>query len=346
MRCTSPRTVGFYSDGKTLCWSKKHYSKEFPPFQIPCGKCISCRLESARQTAVRCVHEASMYENNSFITLTYSDEHLVADKLYYVHFQQFIKNLRTKLFSDLLDQLYPNQERKFQRRLWNEKTKENREELYEKIRISVYCAGEYGDKRKRPHWHALIFNWRPTDLVHKYTNDRGDRVYNSNILQTLWPYGISEIGDVTFESAGYCARYASKKLVHGKDGTHEYEPISRRSSKNAIGKKWIEKNWRDVFSYGELSFDTGKEIIKCGIPRYYEKWFKKTHPEEWIRYVTQTKQKNIDRAIAREEKITKEEKLADLKRSGLKGLSIKHNKAREKILEQKFNQLQKYQKDI
>ena len=46
------------------------------PFQVPCGKCIGCRLEHSRSWAVRCVHEAYMYENNCFVTLTYDDEHL------------------------------------------------------------------------------------------------------------------------------------------------------------------------------------------------------------------------------------------------------------------------------
>lgn len=347
MRCTSPRTVGFYSDGKTLCWSKKHYSKEFPPFQIPCGKCISCRLENARQTAVRCVHEAAMYDNNSFITLTYSDEHLVADKLYYVHFQQFVKDLRSRLFDDLLNSIYPFPgDRELKRKLWKEKTKQNREELYDKIRIGVYCAGEYGDKKKRPHWHACIFNWKPRDPEYKYTNDTGDEVFTSKVLTELWGRGNAEFGNVSFHSAGYVARYASKKLIHGKDGTHGYEPIARRSCKNAIGKKWIEKNWRDVFTHGTLSFDTGKEIIKCGIPRYYEKWLKKNKPDEYVRYVTQVKPKIMEEAQKKEEKITLEEKKADQKRSGLKGLAVKHNRARAKILEQKFNELQKYQKDI
>lgn len=76
MRCTSPFTVGFQSDGKTLSWTAKNRSWEFPTFQLPCGKCIECRLEYARQWAVRCVHEAQMHSRNAFITLTYSDEHL------------------------------------------------------------------------------------------------------------------------------------------------------------------------------------------------------------------------------------------------------------------------------
>ena len=47
--------------------------------KIPCGKCLGCRLERARQWAIRCMHEASMYELNSFVTLTYNDKFLPAN---------------------------------------------------------------------------------------------------------------------------------------------------------------------------------------------------------------------------------------------------------------------------
>ena len=41
--------------------------------QVPCGQCMACRLERARQWAVRCVHEAQMHKDNCFLTLTYRD---------------------------------------------------------------------------------------------------------------------------------------------------------------------------------------------------------------------------------------------------------------------------------
>lgn len=46
------------------------------PVTLPCGQCIGCRLERSRQWAIRCAHEASLYEENCFITLTYRDEDL------------------------------------------------------------------------------------------------------------------------------------------------------------------------------------------------------------------------------------------------------------------------------
>lgn len=327
LRCTSPRTVGFYEDGKTICWSPKKYSKQYATFQLPCGKCIACRLENARQTAVRCVHEALMYEKNSFITLTYSDEHLKSPKLHYPDFQKFVKRLRSNIYESHKDIL------------------ENKED-YEKIKIGVFVAGEYGDKEHRPHWHAIIFNWRPEDCTYYRTTNRGDRIFRSKLLDDLWGFNDpekrpNEIGEVTFHSAGYVARYAAKKLCHGKDGTHDYNPIAKRSSKNAIGKKYLEKFWPDVFNHGYCIIPQGDQYIRTGVPRYYETWFKKNHPDLWKHYVTVTKQKIINDAILKEENyLSKEEKINHLRLSAQKGLQIKRNYARQKILEQKFHQLQ------
>lgn len=305
MNCLSPRTVGFKSDGKTICWSQSQYSKEFATFQLPCGKCLQCRLEYARQWAVRCVHEASTHDENCFITLTYNDAHLESPRLIYKHFQDFMKRLR-----------FHNSERQ----------------------IGVFVTGEYGDKKKRPHWHAIIFNWRPSDAKFKYTSDRGDQVFSSDFLINLWGKGTAEFGEVTFESAGYCARYAAKKLVHGKDEDHDYQPISKKSSKHAIGKRWLEKYWPDAFNHGRIILPDG---ASCAIPRYYEKWLQKNEPEAFVRYVTQTKNEKIQKAQNKEAKEKdKETKINLLRSAARRGLQIKRNVVKKKIIEQKFKQLQ------
>lgn len=334
MQCTSPLNVGFLPDGKTLCFSDNKRSKEFAPFQLPCGKCLSCRLEKARQLAIRCIHEAQMHEKNCFITLTYSDENLKSNKLNYSDFQLFIKRLRDKIFRDY--------KKSYGKENWKLLSKEERKKHYEQIKIGVLGAGEYGDRTKRPHFHAIIFNWEPTDRVHYRTTDNGDKIYTSQTLEKLWGFNDSntrpnEIGAVTFESAGYVARYATKKLKHGKDGEHDYEPISKRSSKNAIGKKWIEKYYDDVFNYGTIILPNGK---KSGIPRYYENWYKKNHPEKWEQYLKTTKTKIIDDAIKKEEKTNLEEKKANFKRKAkdsLAKLVIKKNQVRKKLLDIKIH---------
>jgi len=301
VRCTSPRTVGFQKDGKTLSWSPKNYSKEFSTFQLPCGKCISCRLEYARQTAIRCVHEASMYEKSSFITLTYSDENLKSDKLDYSHIQKFIKKLRKSIPQT----------------------------------ISTFITGEYGDKTKRPHWHAIIFNWSPADGVPKYITSQGHQTYSSKTLDDLWSYGITEFGSVTIDSAGYCARYAAKKLSHGRDGTHDFDPISKKSSRHAIGKTYIQKHFRSIFNLGFLVL----EGEKLAIPRYYEKWLKKNEPALWRNYVTKKKLEITNKAKEKNENQTAQENKINSERRAFSAPRVSQQAARKKILAAKFKQL-------
>jgi len=304
LRCTFPRTVSFARDGKTICWSPRDSSKELVPFQLPCGKCLQCRLDYARQWAVRCVHEASQHEHNIFLTLTYDDAHLTSDKLVYEDFQNFMKKLR-KVQNDP---------------------------------IAYFVTGEYGEKNKRPHWHAILFNFAPKDGQVIGKTERGDEVRASATLSKIWSFGRAEFGSVTFESAGYCARYAAKKLVHGKDQDHCFHPISKKSSKHAIGKKFLEKHYTDIFNYGVLTLPDGQT---CSIPRYYERWFKEHHPAEYFRYVTEVKPKKIEFAsrTAEKENLDWCQSERDRLRVGPRPMSLSPNQRRKKILQIKFERM-------
>jgi len=288
--CLSPVTV-WRSKGspnpktglRAIVFNVKNGNTE-DSLKIPCGHCLGCTLDRAKAWAIRCLHESKMHEQNAFITLTYDDENLPpGGKLVYEDFQKFIRALRKKNFNPRTGDREP---------------------------LGYFVTGEYGERTKRPHWHAILFNWRPpqtlrrsggqivTDVAFKYSTERGDRVYTSQTLSETWNKGLAEFGDVTFHSAGYCARYAAKKLVHGDDG-HEYEPISKKSSKHAIGKKFLEKYWKDVFTHGYIILEDGSQT---GVPRYYEKWLKEHRPDDWSYYVTQIKPKKIAAASAAEEK--------------------------------------------
>lgn len=340
MRCLKPRKVSFQSDGKTLAWSQKKADKSYVPFKLPCGKCIECRLEYARNWAVRCVHEAKVHEDNSFITLTYSDENL-KPKLDYSHFQLFMKKLRSFRFNQLLNKLYPYDDRETQRVKWKRLTKPEKDRHYETIEIGFFVTGEYGEIRKRPHWHAILFNWSPEDLVYKYTNHAGNRVFSSITLDELWSNGITEVGSVTFESAGYCARYAAKKLVHGPDHAHDFVPISKKSSKHAIGKRFLEKHWKDIFNYGEVALPNGG---KCGIPRYYEKWLQKHRFEDWVKYLLQVKLPKM--GLAENKQLQEEILYAELnnKRELGRGNLVSRADIRKILIEDKFKRLQQHLK--
>lgn len=144
---------------------------------------------------MRCMHEASLYENNCFITLTYSDENLPLNgSLDYDAPVLFMKKLRKKFG--------PN--------------------------IRSYGCAEYGEKYKRPHYHLCLFNHdfhdkKPFNHTHWGNND--NRLYNSNDLESLWDLGHSSVGKFTFETAAYVARYVTKKIT-GPAAADHYQSIN------------------------------------------------------------------------------------------------------------------------
>lgn len=198
-------------------------------------------------------------------------------------------------------------------------------------------TGEYGEETKRPHWHALLFNYRPNDQQKIRETELGHAVYTSKTLSDLWGRGRIEYGDVTLESASYTARYAAKKLVHGPDESHDFHPIHKTSKSHAIGKRWIEKYWKQTFDLGFIYLPNGQ---KTKIPRFYVHWFKKNKPSEWATYVTELREENQKKAAA---KAREEETLYLIELMNLPyGYPRPWSRDRVKltILQQKFKNLQ------
>lgn len=231
--------------GKRAIVFKPPTDTVYSPVEVPCGTCIGCKLEFARRWAMRCYHESKMHEDNSFVTLTYSDDKLPpGGSLRPADFVLFMKRLR-KMFGD---------------------------------GIKFFQCGEYGDKLGRPHHHALLFGVFFGDRrFHSESN--GERLYTSQTLDNLWTHGFCSIGDVNFDSAGYVARYTLKKIrgdkaaaAHYGDKIPEYLTMSRRPG---IGKAYLDKYWGDVFPHGNVVIN-GKEVSP---PRYYLDVLAKRDPD-------------------------------------------------------------------
>lgn len=313
MQCTHPISAGYDSNGE-VTFSKKLATNEMVGFKVPCGKCLACRLNRARDKAIRAVHEAKLHENNIFLTLTYDEEHLKSPKLEYLDWQLFMKSLRESITRDISDP-----------------------DLREKLYIPFMVTGEYGELHKRPHWHAILFNYWPDDATPKYTTDLDHEVYTSEKIRALWKKGNIEFGSVTMESAGYVARYAAKKLVHGKDHEHDLHPIHQTSKKRAIGRSWIEKYYQHTFDNGFVVLPNGQT---AQIPRYYVDWVKKNKPDVFRKYVTGIKLENQKQA----ERKAREEEL-DFYTTAINSIGtgcypITRSKVKQTILERKFKQLQ------
>lgn len=314
MKCIKPIKAGFNQFGE-ITFSQKNHDKSTVGFEFECRKCLPCRLNIAREKAIRCIHEARTHENNIFLTLTYDNDHLTSNKLVYLDFQLFMKSLREKVTRGITDP-----------------------ELKKQLYIPFMVTGEYGEKNKRPHWHVILFNYRPKDATYKYTTDQGEKVYDSQEIQQLWKKGQIEFGSVTLDSAGYVARYAAKKLVHGKDDEHDYHPIHRTSCKRAIGRSWIEKYYQHTFDHGFVVLPNGQ---KSKIPRYYVDWLKKNHPEKYEKYVTTIRLdlQNKGQLKSKKDELDYFATLLSYRGDGAPR-PLTRSKVEETILKSKFKQLQ------
>lgn len=241
MKCFHPLTAFQLSNGSISF----HQSGGVDRFlTLRCGQCIGCRVERSRQWAVRCMHESQMHKDNYFVTLTYDDENLPHDlSLNHVHFQKFMKRVRKKFGP-----------------------------------VRFFMCGEYGEENARPHYHACIFGLRLSDLKYWRTSDSGSPCYRSPALEICWRFGSSEVGQVTFESAAYVARYSLKKVT-GSGADEHYQSVNvhtgelyqrdpeyaRMSLKPGIGFTWFEKYGREVFPRDRVVVN-GREVKP---PRYY-----------------------------------------------------------------------------
>lgn len=212
---------------------------KFLPATVPCGTCIGCKLERSRQWALRCMHETKLHEDSCFVTLTYEDS---PGTLVPSHYPEFMKRLRWH---------YGNGIRFFQ-------------------------CGEYGESFERPHHHALLWGVRFEDEARYVGLDESSgRV--SKRLEEIWGHGRCFIGDVTFESAAYIARYTLKKVVGPGapawyQGRHpEFLTMSRRPG---IGAAFLDKYGAEIYK-DDSCIVRGAE---CKPPRYYDDRKAKLHP--------------------------------------------------------------------
>lgn len=215
---------------------------------------------------MRCVLEARLHHQNSFITLTYSDEHLPSHKsLEPQHLRLFLDRLRKK-----------------------------------KGPFRYYACGEYGDVTKRAHYHACLFGMDFDDKI-ELQRSQDFVLHYSAELEQLWGYGHTSVGELTFESAAYCARYVLKKRLsenkqrqshyYLEEETGELIPVqhpfarmslgTRKDSKGAIGKAWLHQYHQDIYSHDKDFLVLRNKELKP--PKYFDRLYDTINPEHLAR---------------------------------------------------------------
>lgn len=192
--------------------------------EIPCHKCIGCILDKANQWATRLMLEAQNWKYAWFVTFTYDENNRRKDKaLNNEDMTDFWKRLR----------YHYNGEEKLQ----------YKDKVEKPIRY-FYC-GERGEKNKREHFHAIIFNIKFDDLKFYKFNKQGDPLYTSKKLKKIWGKGFCPIGRCDYKSACYVARYTQKKIGQ-QEKIYYYKDIFDKKKGKMVTKR-LNKNKNEEF---------------------------------------------------------------------------------------------------
>lgn len=255
MACTAPiRVYTAAESGRVRIWKRTEKAYWVEPYTgqtIPCGTCILCREEQARQQAIRITHEAAQHLDNSFVTLTYNDKHLPEHgSLNYEDLVKFWKRVRKNTG-----------------------------------KLRYYAVGEYGDLNRRPHYHACVFGKAFTEgriIVQKEPH----LLWECPWLTKAWDMGRVTIGALNFQTARYTASYVTKKLrskqkyVRVDKETGELIPLIQPKafmSRN-LAKAWWNQWGKQVIENDYVVIDGKKQKP----PKAYDKWLKEKDEKKMI----------------------------------------------------------------
>lgn len=133
---------------------------------VACRGCTLCRDNRLNDLIGRCVAEQKISSLSLSVTLTYAGDTPFAVILYYRHIQNMLKSLRTDGY-----------------------------------KVRYICAGEYGEKKGRAHWHIVLF----------FQGKAPAYELNTRINWKYWPHGFSYFQQPDYKGFRYVMKYALKQ---------------------------------------------------------------------------------------------------------------------------------------
>ncbi|UPW41195.1 replication initiator protein [Sigmofec virus UA08Rod_5228] len=278
-----------YEIQKKITFKRPTNIENYQELEIPCGKCLGCRLDHANSWALRIMCESLSHKKNCFITLTYDNKNL-----------NIANNHMTLVKKDMQD---------FIKRL-RERTG---------IKLSYFLCGEYGSKTHRPHGHAIIFGYEPDDLkLHRFSAT-DNKMFTSEKLAKIWGKGYVCVQELNYKTACYTARYVQKKAgltptkkiltgetefkdkIDERTGESYTSIINKRyvdkndkygrekefiimSKKPAIGLRYWNENKEKIKRNGGILIKLDDKVVLKPIPRYYKKLWEQEDWENLYKY--------------------------------------------------------------
>ena len=284
--CMSPLLMHYDLDNCKYVIANDFINRNVSKFRyviVPCGRCPECRRKWRTQLARRVKMELDKYDYNQkcFITLTCREE--MIDEVFpgysldHTYFQKFMKRLRRYL--------------------------EYHGIPHKKLKYLI--SGEYGTHNThRPHFHLILFGWKPADLKASGRSKKGYQQYKSKFLEELWGAGFVEVGDVDEHTAPYMVKYmvkysevkqedeVIKEVID--DETGEIKTVKERVPftvlgrevrkpyivypKTMLGLDYFLDHFEQMFANGFIYDSRGR---KLGIPRSFLKYADK-QPDDSI----------------------------------------------------------------
>lgn len=263
MTCYNPLPGTVLAGGQVIIHKRFKYDRKPTPahlgrdLQVPCGKCIGCRLDTVQGWTTRCMHEAQLHKHNCALTLTYSDDpnyspdsHWEEDEDWSRPHQDVWTNQKSRELSTIAPEGLEGPNIARVGNSLQEGTSrvpyalgtrarpsmampeggslsiQHHELFMKKLRrrigvpVSFYMCGEYGTKLLRPHYHYCLFGYDFPDKKYFKTSPSGTLLYRSRELEKIWTGGHAWIGELTTATAAYIAGYVMKKMTGEKAIDH------------------------------------------------------------------------------------------------------------------------------
>ena len=210
-------------------------------YQIPCGHCLGCLEDRAKDWTVRNLMELKTCDNAIFLTLTYDDNHLPLNHGFHTldktDLSAFLKRLRKH---------------------------------YSLSKLRFFACGEYGSHTLRPHYHLIVYGYPYYE----------DRWCETDLLSNIWKNGNVYLGTVTEQSIAYVSRYVLKKSGNSAvlNSTYQQPEFVDMSRRPGIGAEWINAHLKDISVNDEVPFLSHGVVRFVKPPRYFDKQFKVIEP--------------------------------------------------------------------
>lgn len=296
------------------------FGRTYESFPLPCGHCVGCRQDQAKEWSNRLLMESLYHAQSYFVTLTYDDNH--AHFVDYVNprngqffpkdtkhqatlfkkdVQDFMKRLRQSYWSWRFEWFYD-----FDKLEWQIDSRTGKLHIPED-KIRFYAAGEYGGHTFRPHYHLILFGFEVPEskFIPCGKSETGDQYFILPELAELWPFGFHSIEPANEFTFKYCANYVTKKLgIHPNDYYLDQglqPPFNLMSRKPGIGAQYLIDH-PEIMDNDRIVIGTSSGSYDFCPPRYFKKSYKEVFPDRYESHVDLVSKASEDRIAAIEKK--------------------------------------------